>query len=255
MRYMANADSVKYMGEVEMEKRGRGRPRKCVDKKTIDSLRHLADTGQTAPKSSAEIENLRKLIEGQNAKIDELNNKLTKNQEITRYGEIKSNVDLNRLDKTTILSADDVKRIEEQLEASVRELNGHRNVFLSLGDGDYNAFERKTGTRNQLKKRVIQAKRALANEAPPKITSTERDKLNREHQELSREIAPLVASERDQWDVKNQYGHFQDAIDAATAISTTYSKKIKRWQNIGKILDPTDKSLWDLNKLRSTYKN
>ena len=236
-------------------KRGRGRPRKVLEKKTIDSLKTLADTRDNTPKSSNELENLRFMIEKQNAKIEELSNKLSKNQELSRVGQIKSNVDLNRLTETTILSADEVARIESELNRTIRELEGHRTTFLSLGGGDYNAYETKTDTRSGLKRRVINAKRALANEAPPKVTDSERDKLYRRHQELGREIAPHIASERDQWDTKNEHGHFQDAIDSATALSTKYAKRIKEWQNIGKILDPHDKSLWSLNKLRSAYKN
>lgn len=226
------------------------RPKGALNKKTIRNLENLApaEQKQDVVKEDKQVELMQKKIEELNKKIEQFDKLLAQKDDPSKIHQIESRVKLENINKTYIMPEKEKAGWEEKKREAILELNNERTQLGAFLGGRQKVFEYSTSPDDsELRKRIVASNRALAFNTAPKISDIEKNKLLKRYKELTEKLKPLVASQKDAWDVSGP--HYQEAIEKAVALNTTHKKLVTEWINIGKIMDPSNSSLWSLEAL------
>ena len=224
-----------------------GRPKGSLNKKTVDKLKNLTGGGEQSAHSQDDIQTLKTRIDEMSKIISDLTDKLTQQTDPVKQKIVSRYNIATDLDSCPLLSQKEIDRLELEKAEAVRELQGTRKVLSSILGGTVFATEDKTGDKDELYKRLAMSTRALVHQTPPKLSIEERNRLKKEYDVLTNELRKVQPSISSCWQVGTP--QYMEAIERIALMSTKYSRKIMRWQNIGKILDPENPSAWDIGKL------
>lgn len=219
--------------------------KKGISKKTIEKMQKAM--GKPATENDMVV-HLQKQIEDQNKKIQDLTDILIKKKDPSIFRHHDSKVTLEDLDTVYLLEPRERRTAEKQKADIERELKGLHKLLGEVCGGRHKAYEYSTGDKSALKERGKGLVRQEVYNTPPKFSEVQKAGLKREYDDLTEELRRLVPSYKSQWDQKSS--HHQEAVNKELALITTHSKKVTRWQNIAKILDPTNEAGWDLSRLR-----
>lgn len=222
-----------------------GRHKGSLNRKTARELENI--TGGDKP---AETQDLKNQVEQLAKCVEHLQNQLNEKQQPTYRQKLKveSQVKLEDLDKVDLLLDADVKSLENEMEVAQQELEGKRTILAEVLGGTVKTYQDQTGSDGDLHLRRFRAAKTLALQSPPNVSTTEKNKLKHEYEQLSIELRRMVPSQKAQWAVGTP--EFSEAVDKQMKMGEPHwAKKIKRWKNIGKILNPDDSQMWNIDRL------
>ncbi len=228
-----------------------GRKKGSLNKKTLHKIKNMDMGGKAVTptgQSTSEIEHMKEQMSKMQDIISGLTKQIGDQKSSTGSAKIASQYKLKDLDKVNLLTNTEVEDLETARAEAIRELNGHRKILKEALGGTVIAFEKQTAPdKTELYKRIAFANRALAQQGRPNVSAQELNILRKEYNILTEELRKLVPSQKAQWAVGTP--EYSEAIQQHVLLMTTYAPKVRRWQNIGKLLDPNDSKLWNIDKL------
>lgn len=221
-----------------------GRPKGALNKRTLRRLKDFTGNDHQ-PEQSQE---LRDQISVLQRSVEALTKKIEDRSDPTLQEKAHKKFNSEELVKQDFLSDEQTQVLEVERQKIQDELEGKRVHLGSMFAGDVTIEQRTTGNAQDLYQRLGRVNKTLALQERPDLTDLERNKLTREYDVLRDELRKIFPSQKAQWDTKHD--DYADAVHRIQELSKPrWASKIRRWQNIGRILDPSNPSMWDTSQL------